>query len=421
MTSYITSQVPAVGGVIKARPSDFLVDEIPLYQPCGSGEHIYMLVQKTSMSTFDAADALARHFGVDRSAIGYAGLKDKHAITRQVFSVHTPGKKPEDFSSLEHPNLGVLWVDLHQNKLKRGHLAGNRFSIRIREVSPASVVRVAAVMKTLAAQGVPNRFGPQRFGLLANNHIIAARIIAGDYAAACDALLGPNSNVPHMNTAAREAYVAGDLGASYDLFPQAARAERSVLRKLMNGATHKNAAMGMESSTLEFYLSSFQSAIFNDILDARVAAGTLGGLISGDIAMKAENRATFPIDDAMVHDDITLQRLAAFEICASGPMWGNQMRRAGGAIDAAEVAALAAVDNRNITPETLQSLNKNLTRIMPGERRPLRVQMRDPDVEGGVDEYGAYVRCVFELPRGGFATTVMEEIMKTGQQQDTEE
>jgi tRNA pseudouridine13 synthase len=416
--SYITSQTPGVGGVIKVRPTDFLVDEVPLYQPTGSGEHIYMLVQKVSMSTFDAIQVLADHFKVDRNSIGYAGLKDKHALTRQVFSIHTPGKTPEDFPSLEHPQLGVMWVDLHQNKLKRGHLAGNRFSIRIREVSPAAVIHAGAALKTLGTRGVPNRFGPQRFGLLGNNHIVAARILTGDYAGACDALLGPNADHPTINTQARAAYAAGDYATSFSQFPFAARAERSVLRRLMNRAIPKNAILGMDPEALEFYFSSFQSAIFNDVLDQRIESGGFAQLIEGDLAMKAENRATFPIDAELAQDPDTFDRLTRGEISTTGPMWGPEMRRASGAVDAIEVAAL---EKYGLTPDAIVALPKAQARLMSGERRALRTSLRDPDVEGGVDEHGPYIRCVFELPRGGFATTVMDEVMKVQHAPEGEE
>ena len=132
--AYITADVPPVGGVLKQRDEDFFVEEIPLYEPCGEGEHQYLLVEKQGMSTLDLVRLLAKHFGVRREAIGFAGLKDKRAITRQVISVQTPGKTPEDFPMLDHPRARVLWADLHANKLRRGHLAGNRFSIRARGV-----------------------------------------------------------------------------------------------------------------------------------------------------------------------------------------------------------------------------------------------------------------------------------------------
>src|SRR5262245_6039299 len=109
--TYITSDLPPIGGVIKQRAEDFLVDEVPLYQPSGAGEHIYLLVQKRGLSTMEMVEIVAAHFAVPRRAVGYAGLKDKHAITRQVVSVHAPGRKIEDFGELRHEKISVLWAD----------------------------------------------------------------------------------------------------------------------------------------------------------------------------------------------------------------------------------------------------------------------------------------------------------------------
>ena len=94
---YITADVPGTGGAIKQRPEDFLVDETAAYQPSGEGDHLYLFVEKRNLSTLEAARVLAGHFGVPPDSVGFAGMKDRVAITRQLFSVYAPGKKPEDF------------------------------------------------------------------------------------------------------------------------------------------------------------------------------------------------------------------------------------------------------------------------------------------------------------------------------------
>lgn len=129
---YLTAEIPGIGGTLKACPEDFLVEELPLYTPSGEGEHIYLLVEKRGMNAMEMYGLIAKHFRVKRSAVGYAGLKDKQAITRQVVSVHTPGKTVDDFPHFSHDQVKILWADQHDNKLRRGHLAGNRFSIKVR-------------------------------------------------------------------------------------------------------------------------------------------------------------------------------------------------------------------------------------------------------------------------------------------------
>ncbi len=125
-----------IGGVIKVRPEDFLVEELPLYDPRGEGEHIYLGIEKAGVSHGELIGHLRHHFKVRDYAIGFAGMKDKHAITRQTVSVHCPGAPTPKSVELDHDRIRVLWVSRHVNKIRIGHLAGNRFSIRIREVNP---------------------------------------------------------------------------------------------------------------------------------------------------------------------------------------------------------------------------------------------------------------------------------------------
>lgn len=415
---YATADLPPVGGVIKERPEDFLVDEVPAYQPAGEGEHLYLLVQKRGLSTMDMVGIVARHFRVPRAAVGVAGLKDKHAITRQVVSVHVPGKKPEDFPMLEHPRVAVLWVDRHVNKLRPGHLRGNRFSIRIRGVEPAAARTAHRVLERLAAGGVPNRIGEQRFGLLENNHLVGRAIVAGDFEGAARELLGPSERFPGQHPEARRLFVEGRYREAIQAYPMGARTEMIVLKGLADGLDARRAFMRLPEPVLRYYLSAFQSAVFNEVLDRRVGEGTLASLRPGDLAFKHENGAVFGVDGAVLADAATAGRLARLEISPSGPMWGGSMMRAGGEVDRVETEALART---GITPERLAEFDLRARGTLEGKRRALRVPVVDPQAEGGVDEHGAYVRCVFELPRGSFATVVLREIMKPPRDADEEE
>lgn len=414
--AYITKDLPGIGGVIKQRPEDFLVDEQPLYQPSGEGEHIYMLVQKRGMPTLAMIDVIAKHFGVRKKDVGFAGLKDKLAITRQVVSVHAPGKKTEDFPELKHESISVLWVDRHNNKLRTGHLRGNRFSIRIRNVKPTDVLTALKAMRILQTTGVPNRLGEQRFGMFQDNHLIGRALVLGDWKTFCDLLLGKlPKQFAQWNSRGRELYEAGHYQEAITHFPIGARTETRVLRTLAQSVertpgspAYRRAVLGLDEPILRFYLSSFQSAVFNAVLDARLAQNTFGSLVDGDLAVKP-NLAVFAVDQAVIDDATTPDRLRTFEISPSGPMWGTQMPRCKGAVDELEIAALR---NFGISPQHLQAFEANGRYTLDGKRRPLRVPIIDPEVEGGVDEHGAFVRLAFELPRGSFATVVLREIMK---------
>ena len=410
---YLTHATPGVGGTLKQRPEDFQVQEIPLYQPSGEGEHIFLYLEKRALSTLQLRDAVARHFGADRGAVGHAGLKDKHAVTQQLMSVHTPGKTPEDFPSFEHDRARVLWVDLHTNKLQRGHLAGNRFSIKVRGVDPTGVVHTRRALKMLADKGVPNRFGPQRFGYLLNNHLVGRAMILGDTRGALDHLLAPHPRSPKGQIEARDRYARADHAGAAQRMKKVFKVEHRALRALANGADEREAIGTIDPTAAGFYISSFQSAIFNAVLNERVSRGTHDDLIEGDIAFEHARRRRWRVETHTLHEPETREKLDRVAISPTGPLWGVSMDRAGGEIDALELGALAT---SGVSIKDLESCElRDAFPMIGGDRRPLRMPVRDPEVEGGVDEHGTYIRCAFELPKGSFATTVMDEIMKVPQ------
>jgi len=407
---YLTHDQPPIGGALKQHPEDFLVEEVPMYLPVGSGEHIYLFVEKRRLSTFELVNIIARHFGVRRSAVGYAGMKDKNAITRQIISIHTPGKTHADYPMLEDDRIGVLWADQHTNKLRLGHLKGNRFSIKLRNVRMTDVLIARRVLDHLKQFGVPNLFGAQRFGMRLDNHILGRFMMLGRFDELIEHLLGPDADMPEMNTQARQVYASGDLAQAQALFPPACRAERRALSALRRSSSPRSVIRTIDLQQRKLWVSALQSAIFNRVLAHRMNKGTLGALNVGDIACKHANGAMFAVDSEVLADPTTSKRLATGEISPSGPLWGAKMMRASGAIDEIECAQLQAL---GMSIDDLSGADKLTDRAMPGDRRPLRVPLIDPEVEGGVDEHGDYVRCAFELPRGSFATAVTREVMKS--------
>ncbi|MGE3109185.1 MAG: tRNA pseudouridine(13) synthase TruD [Phycisphaerales bacterium] len=408
---YLTADIPPVGGVIKQRPEDFFVEELPAYEPSGSGEHIYLFIEKRDISTMHAVQAIARHFGVRVADVGYAGLKDKVAVTRQLVSVHTPGKKPADFQAFEHPRIGILWADLHANKLRQGHLAGNRFVIRIRGTDLTRAVSAHRALMRLHTTGVPNRIGEQRFGNLLNNHLVGRALLLKDHQLAADLLLGPNQRFPEMQPEARALYAAGKYDESLRALPRNSDTERRVLWSLAKGKKVHHAVYNMGLMPMRFFVTAFQSAVFNRVLDQRLGAGTLGELVEGDLAWKHDNGAVFAVDRAVLDDPTTRDRLDTIQISPSGPMWGDEMPRPADGSAPATVE-LAALESFAVTPRHLIDFSRKLRDPLPGKRRPLRVPLSYPDVEGGTDAHGHYVKVVFELPAGSFATVVLRELMK---------
>ncbi|MBQ0936118.1 tRNA pseudouridine(13) synthase TruD [Ideonella paludis] len=159
------SAYPASGasGTLKVHNEDFVVTELPLQLPSGAGEHIWVDVEKNGANTVYVAQQLALAAGVNEWDVGYAGLKDRYAITRQWFSIYLPKGDTPDLTQLQHPEFKVLSQSRHVKKLRPGDLQGNRFRIVLREVSGERQA-LEANLQAVAAQGVPNYFGAQRFG-----------------------------------------------------------------------------------------------------------------------------------------------------------------------------------------------------------------------------------------------------------------
>jgi tRNA pseudouridine13 synthase len=156
---------PASGAraTLKVLNEDFIVTELPLQPPSGAGEHLWLDIEKNGANTAFVAQRLAEAAGVQDVDVGYAGLKDRYAITRQWFSIYLPKGETPDLTRLEHPEFKVLSQGRHAKKLRPGDLQGNRFRIVLRDVTGAREA-IEANLQAVASQGVPNYFGAQRFG-----------------------------------------------------------------------------------------------------------------------------------------------------------------------------------------------------------------------------------------------------------------
>ena len=170
--------VPPLTARLRVAHEDFLVEEILGYDADGSGEHALLWVEKRGANTDWLARELAKFAGVPPLAVGYAGLKDRHAITRQAFTVQLAGKPDPDWSVFPHDNVKVLAATRHGRKLKRGALRGNRFVLTLREVQ-GERGRAEQALAAIAARGVPNYFGEQRFGREGGNLDQARAMFAG--------------------------------------------------------------------------------------------------------------------------------------------------------------------------------------------------------------------------------------------------
>jgi len=171
--------LPQASGLIRACPEDFRVYEIPLVEPDGAGEHVFLDIEKRNSNTGWVAQQLARLAGVPERDVSYAGLKDRNAVTRQWFSVRMAGKPEPEWQALESDDLRVLGVFRHSRKLKTGALRGNRFEICVRQLAGDRDALDRHLCR-IQADGMPNYFGEQRFGHDGGNLDAARLLFAGD-------------------------------------------------------------------------------------------------------------------------------------------------------------------------------------------------------------------------------------------------
>ena len=399
---YLTSSLPGVGGSIKQRPEDFAVEEVPLYTPSGRGEHTYFEIEKTDLSTPEALERLGRGLDVEVKEFGYAGLKDRKGITRQTISIQ--GVDPGKVAALSLPQITILWVKPHQNKLRIGHLRGNRFRICIRDVAPDAQQKVEPILSALVEKGVPNYFGPQRFGNRGDAQRVGRDFLKREDRAAIRRILGHPSLTEHNPNVvrARTHFMAGEWQEAQASFPTTYREERRVLGYLIKaGENYSGARKRLRHSTRKLYFTAYQSYLFNVTLAERLerAGGDLEKLFEGDVAFLHRNGAVFRVDDVAKEQP----RAAAFEISASGPIFGKKMPFPGGVGGEIEKGIL---DREGISVIDFHQLMPKLR--LEGGRRPLRVRVED--LHWRLD--GSILHLEFFLPKGSYATTVLREVLK---------
>jgi tRNA pseudouridine13 synthase len=406
---YLTRHFPGIGGTIKNRPEDFFVQEIPIYEPSGEGEHVFAEIQKINLTTFDAINRIADALKISNRAIGYAGLKDARAITRQAFSI--PGTTEAAVMGLKFPNLSILWAARHNNKLRLGHLKANRFAIKIRDVNPTDVIKIRPVLAELQRLGMPNYFGEQRFGRRNDNDRLGAAYVSADHKALLSLLLGtPRHEVDDaQETAARAAFDRHELEESMRLWPRRAGMERRILHRLLKTHRPSAAVWAIDEKLRRLWVSALQSRVFNEIVSRRIES--LGTLINGDFAMKHENGAGFLVESAEQEQP----RADAFEISPTGPLIGFRVTLPRDEPLRIEQEVFSAY---NLKPEDFKRTGQLRVK---GDRRPLRVQPTDVDVAAGSDEFGPHITVAFTLPAGSFATVLLRELMKSdAHHEDTE-
>jgi len=280
---YVTPDVPGMGGEIKARPEHFVVEEMPLYEPSGVGDHLYVSITRAGATTRDIQLGLAELFGLRPEDVGKAGLKDRNSVATQTFSVNLQGAgvAPDEAKRVIEESLGVHvnWAKYHGHKLRAGHLRGNRFTVTVTELGvPVSraLELLEQVSERLNLHGLPNYYGEQRTGQEGDNIKSGWEILQG--------------------------------------------------RKLVR-----------DRWLSRLLVSSYQSYLCNRYLAERVSRGLFGRLLIGDVAKKHDTGGLF-----IVESPEEQPRYEAGEISFTAPMVGYKMMRPRGEAAALEDEVLGA-------------------------------------------------------------------------------
>ena len=231
----MTLGLPGVGGVFRSEPSDFYVEELPLLSLKKKGAYCHFLIEKRGLTTAEAVEAIAHAMGRRNRDVGYAGLKDTHAVTRQWISMERVA--PDRVRRLKLRHIKILEWGRHDQPIKVGCLKGNRFRIRIRQVNcpmEEALERTRAILSVLSQRGMPNAFGPQRFGNRGNSHELGKAIVLGQKEAFLDLFLGdPRPEDSPSEHRVRSLYSRGQFNKALKACPGYLSSTRRVLSTLV--------------------------------------------------------------------------------------------------------------------------------------------------------------------------------------------
>lgn len=369
-------------GVIRAVPEDFQVEEIPAYDPDGSGDHLFLWVEKRELGAAELVSRVSRVLQISPGDIGVAGQKDRHALTRQFISV--PRSAESRIARLADAAVTVLSVCAHRHKLRTGHLRGNRFRIVVRvpagkerpgndtdrllasrgELSlvpclpDGLTVQLASRLMDIAADGFASYFGPQRFGHGGSTLLDGIALLRGQ-----------------------------------------------LSRK--RWPWHRQRLM------TRLVLSAVQSAVFNLVVSERVMSGTVSAPLEGDVVIRKNGSRPYLYsekstlaaeqtsrDSGAAESGAVSETSATQRLIPAGPMPGPDMLVAGTEVAALEANALQLI---GLTGDEFGRFR----RLCSGTRRPMLQFPENVSVEQTAE---SHVVLNFELRSGTYATVLLREM-----------
>ena len=344
------------GFVFNSSSRDFTVEEIPLYEFSGEGEHLILKVRKKELTTWEMLDIISGYIGIKRRDMGYAGLKDKHAMTIQYISL--PAKYASQVETFTHEKIRILETTRHNNKIRVGHLKGNRFHIRLKKILGVQKNKLDSVLKWIKTNGVPNYFGEQRFGTDGNNWEDGKNLIEG--------------RLKIRDRKTRE-FLIGSYQSYLFNHWLSKRIEISLLLEKFS-ETETEEVMKMERGLLQG--TKEQNSFFK--------------LLQGDLMMHYPYGRVFYVEN--LTDEA--ERFATKDIAPTGLLPGKKVKRA---------EAAAQVIESQYDEEMNQS----------GARRYAWIQVTE--IEKKYIQERAHYELSFVLPKGSYATNVLD-VLRGGRQ-----
>ncbi len=408
--TYLTPQ-KGIGGQIRNTNEDFYVEEIPETLPSGEGPNTWIWIEKEGRNTLDVVLDIARELGINRKQMGFAGMKDKSAVTRQWICVSN--KTPEELQELEDKLHHVKIIDIipNQKKLRIGQLIGNKFRLMVRDLedSDSAAQQAEEILNILKEKGVFNYYGYQRFGKdRPNTHLVGKALIKGGVKAAVDRYVGyPFNTEPKHIQEARKFYDDGELEEALDDMPSGMRYEKMMIRTLLKEKKKKGeldeksyilALRSLPKPLSRMFVHAYQSYLFNKAVSERSKLG-INQYVEGDILLDNEEHIIHEFEAEEIN-----QRIKDFQAHPSAPLYGSKVPLAGGELGKMEQKIL---DEENLKLEDF-TVPKMPKLGSHGIRRAIRFKIWDVSAEA--TENGVLIG--FSIPKGSYATSVLREVMK---------
>jgi tRNA pseudouridine13 synthase len=433
--TYVTNE-KGIGGTIREHYEDFYVEEIPNITPSGDGPNVWIWIEKLGRTTLDVLLDISRDLHISRKRMGFAGMKDKKAVTRQWICISNINTE-EDFNEIKNLNIyntKFLKIVRGQKKLRMGQLSGNKFRILIKNPNLnenndnhninrkinnnknnsninkyTEETEIAInVLKQLEKVGVPNYFGWQRFGKpRTNTHLVGRALTLNDLKEAVRIYIGnPTDDEREDIKIARDLYDQGKLEESYDAMSSKLRYERMMLRILikeekkgeLTDKSYIKAIHALPKPLQRMFVHSYQSYLFNKAVSRRIAMG-IDKYIEGDILIDNEEHIVYDKTPKELQDMIT-----NFKANPTSPLYGTKVPLASGEVGEMEENVLK---EENLTKKSFEC-PKTPKLGSFGIRRATRFKVWDTNATA-TDEG---VLTEFSINKGSYATAVLREIMK---------